>query len=606
MADEWDAFPVAPTAAAQNSAPESSITPTTNTPMAAPASNVPTMTVRPEPAAAPAQAASSDPWAAFPVAKAPSTGSDIARGAGRGMIEGSGSILGMPTDLWHMLDRGYQWGMTKAAEKMGMLTPEQGEALRAPITANGENLETSPVSSERINRHLLNAAQSAGADTSAPQTVPGQYAETAASFVPGAVAMGEPTLAGAVRSARNALPAAAGSETAGQLTQGTEAEPYARFAGALVPGAARSAMSSAVRGSGVRPAAVDARQAGYVLPPSAISEKPGIIPSALAGMSGKIKLQQAASETNQGVTNTLAARALGLPDTTALAPNVFQTVRQNAGQFYKAAETAVPDIAADPDFYSAVKDLGGQNGQAAQAFPKIVNNPGIKDMVDELQNSSTHPTGAWIELVKELRNSATQNLKALGDPSKRALGLAQRDAAGAVDDLMERQITAAGNPDAIANYQQARKLIAKSYDIESATNPATGNVSARALGRLAVKGKPLTDELRTIAQTGNAFPKATQAPEGFGHPERWSVLDAAASVGGLASGHPLAAALPFLRPAARGSLLSAPVQNRMAGIGAVPSNPGASLARGVGLGILGSDRTPEDAIEDGPARPGLQ
>lgn len=203
----------------------------------------------------PVSPASSDPWSAFPVAGitqnsgpqsgiTPTThaGADIVRGTGRGLVEGAGSILGMPADLWHMLDRGYQWAITKGAEKMGYLTPEQGAALRAPI---GDS-ETSPISSERINNHLLGLAKSAGADTSAPTTTAGQAAETVASFLPGAAAFGASSAkeVPAALMKYGVLPAAT-SEAAGQATKGTDAEPYARMAAAVLP-AAIGAGASAV------------------------------------------------------------------------------------------------------------------------------------------------------------------------------------------------------------------------------------------------------------------------------------------------------------------------------------------------------------------------
>jgi hypothetical protein len=64
-----------------------------------------------------------------------------------------------------------------------------------------------------------------------PQSVVGSYLKTAAEFAPGALAGGRGNLGANVL--RNVVAPAAISETAGQLTQGTAAEPYARVAGAL-------------------------------------------------------------------------------------------------------------------------------------------------------------------------------------------------------------------------------------------------------------------------------------------------------------------------------------------------------------------------------------
>jgi hypothetical protein len=83
-----------------------------------------------------------------------------------------------------------------------------------------------------------------------PQTTAGRYLKTGAEFLPG---MADPELAGpgALRAAgrifatRVAAPAIA-SETAGQLTNGTEAEPYARVAGALLGGAGAAKTANAI------------------------------------------------------------------------------------------------------------------------------------------------------------------------------------------------------------------------------------------------------------------------------------------------------------------------------------------------------------------------
>lgn len=196
-------------------------------------------------------------------------------------------------------------------------------------------------------------------------------------------------------------------------------------------------------------------------------------------------------------------------------------------------------------------------------FPRITANPGIKELVEELNSVGEFPTPVGVELVKELRFNANSNLKAIGDPSKHALGLAQRQAADAIDGLMERRIEASGQPGLVDAYRAARRLIAKSYDVEGATNTATGDVNARGLARLADKGRPLTDELETIADAAAAFPKAMQPPVGFGHNESWSALDFFGGAAAVAHGNPGIAAGIMLRPAARAALLSGPFQNAM-------------------------------------------
>lgn len=316
----------------------------------------------------------------------------------------------------------------------------------------------------------------------------------------------------------------------------------------------------------LKPMAVEAHAAGYVLPPKMISDKPGMIANTLAGWSGKVKTAQAASAKNQQVTNALAAKSLGLPEDAELTGDVFKTIRKEAGKAYDAIPEVLPQVKADEDYLNTVSNLGKPGAEAAQrVFPNTTKNQGIVDLQDELSSVKDFPTGAGIEIVKELRAQATANLKAFSDPSKQALGRAQRKAAEAVDDLIERNVQATGNDDLVKAYRDARVKIAKSHDVESATNTATGNVDARKIAALADKGKPLTDELATIAKVAKAFPKAMQSAEKFGEVEPLSILDIAGSAASVAHGNPSVAGALLGRPIARAAVLSKTAQNALVG-----------------------------------------
>lgn len=311
--------------------------------------------------------------------------------------------------------------------------------------------------------------------------------------------------------------------------------------------------------------AMAARDAGYVLTPAMASDDPGWIASLLGGWGGKIKTQQAASVRNQEVTNQLAAKALGLPEDTVLTESVFTDVRKEAGKSYDAVRDALPDVKPDDTFASTVAGLGGRTSQAAQFFPELMDNAAIKTLSEELGTIPSFPTPAGMELVKELRFRGTANLKAIGDPAKHALGLAQRQAADAVDALIERNIETTFGPDSnlVQQYRNARQLIAKSYDVEGATNSATGDVNARGLAKLANNGRPLTGELDVIANAANSFPKALQNPAAFGGNEAHSAIDFFTSAAALAHGNVGVAGAILGRPVGRALVLSKPIQNRM-------------------------------------------
>lgn len=361
------------------------------------------------------------------------------------------------------------------------------------------------------------------------------------------------TLAGGTGGASGQTAAEAGADPTVQF--------LATLGGGAVPFAAKSIpeMISAPASA----AAAEAHKAGYVLPPGAASDTPSLASKVGSAISGKVKTYQAASAINQGTTNELAVKALGLPEGTPLNDQTFNQIRQTAGQAYMAVGSAIPEVKLDPQFSTDIQSLGSRTSQAAQHFPGIMRNAGIEDLVDNLKSVANFPPDAGLEAVRELRFQATGNLKAIGDPSKHALGLAQRQAANAVDDLIERNITASGQTDVVQNYRQARALIAKSYDVQTATNDATGDVSARGIARLAAKGRPLTGELKTIAKTADAFPKAMQNVSSLGGTEDWSVLDFAGAAGSAMAGKPEGVLAFLSRGPVRKMLLSPAFQRAM-------------------------------------------
>ena len=81
-------------------------------------------------------------------------------------------------------------------------------------------------------------------------------------------------------------------------------------------------------------AAMSAKEAGYVIPPSDVN--PSFINETLGGLSGKIKTAQVASAKNQGTTNALARKALGVADDVPLTADTLASIRAEAGKAYEA------------------------------------------------------------------------------------------------------------------------------------------------------------------------------------------------------------------------------------------------------------------------------
>lgn len=157
------------------------------------------------------------------------TGEDIARSGATGLRQGVESIGGMFGDVG---DLGKTVG-TWIASKLGA-TPEQiakAQQLRGPGIIPA--LPTTQQIQQNVTDPLVKALGAEDVLAHAPTTTAGEYVRTIGQLAPNAIAPG-----GVIRRGAMVLAPALLSETAGQITKGSAAEPYARGAGALAGGLA--------------------------------------------------------------------------------------------------------------------------------------------------------------------------------------------------------------------------------------------------------------------------------------------------------------------------------------------------------------------------------
>lgn len=303
-------------------------------------------------------------------------------------------------------------------------------------------------------------------------------------------------------------------------------------------------------------------ETGYSLPPTSTTKSK--IAKGLESWGDSKKTAQQSSEKNQPVTNDLGKKSLGLPEDTHLTGEAYDAVRQEAGKAYEAIKDVKEPMKTDTAFRKSISGIGGARSESARDFANLLKNPEIDALRAELSAQKPFSTTAAIEVVKDLRNKAKSNLKSMGEnaESKHALGLAQREAAEQIDLLVERNLTKLGKSDLVDNYRAARKQIAKAHDMESVTNTATGNLSARGLARLADRGVPLDGELKKIARVAKAFPMAVQDLERIGGIADHSQFDLLGGAVSAMHGKPEIAGALLAKPAVRSAILSKPAQKQ--------------------------------------------
>jgi hypothetical protein len=304
----------------------------------------------------------------------------------------------------------------------------------------------------------------------------------------------------------------------------------------------------------------EARQAGYVIPPTQVApNRAGTLNRLAEGLSGKIQTAQAAAIKNQTVTDALAKKALGLPEDVPLSMESLKAVRSAAGEVYKVVKAA-GTMQADDDFARAMSGVTGEYSALVNDFPSQSNGQ-INSLIQDL-SKPTFQSSSMVELVKRLRSDGFQNLRAM-EPEKKALGRIQLGAQNALEDLMERNMEQVGAGELAQVFRNARQLIAKTHTVENALEASTSKVVASKIGREFSKGRPLTGELATIGKFAEAFPKAAQNVNSS--MPGLSPLDAAAGImGSMATGSIAGAALPLARPLTRAALLSNTWQKSLA------------------------------------------
>ncbi len=247
----------------------------------------------------------------------------------------------------------------------------------------------------------------------------------------------------------------------------------------------------------------EGRSAGYVVPPEN---------SILRGVAGKSALRQEAIVRNQEVTNSLARKAVELPDQSPITPGILESQREKFAAPYR-------EIAA-----------------LAEDHPLL--QPPFKNAADTLRDLRTARADAtkWYQFADRSGHPIAL---------KRAEGYATK--ADLLENSLEQTATALGKPELVQAMREARQKIAKTYDVERALNKGDGNIDAHVIGNMFDNNKPLSGELATIGKFDQAFRRYTtessriESPGGTSLPVHSSALGAA--VGGGAGWFPAGVAL---------------------------------------------------------------
>ena len=376
----------------------------------------------------------------------PSLGADLLMSAGSGVSRGVTGLLDLPKTIAGI---GQEFGAS-VAEKIG------GEGARRGFEAGFSATPTGIIASLPSVTKNVDAA-TGGYLSYEPATTAGEYTQTAGEFLPAGASGGI---------VRGVLAPAIMSETAGQLTEGTAAEPYARVAGALAGPAVASGLERLGRNVISPNAGADAAR----LRMAAQLEAAGIPITAGQRVGNEaLRRQEALTGAGQKIASTqneaLTRAALKTVGVTAdrATPDVLNRAARNIGKVFDDVTDGVdvmPDAANVTRLNEAVETYTQLSaGGTAPAIANI-----FRETQKAFRANSTIPASTL-----KVWRSRLSSLTTSKDTETRAAAI---DALSAVDDMIAGALRAAGRETDLARLATARQQYRNLLAVQKAAGAA--------------------------------------------------------------------------------------------------------------------------------------
>lgn len=349
-----------------------------------------------------------------------------------------------------------------------------GDLVTAPARSAINRIRgKGPVGLEAVSGPLSAAAQNVPFGVDAPQTTLGEYARTAGEFTAPAVAMGGPSVANI---ARYGVAPGLASEAAGQATEGTPIEPYARMAAGVAAPAALSAAQKAITPFAADPSRLSLakvlEEAGVPVTAGQKVGSQGL--RRVEGLTGRG--QNIASQQNEALT-AAALRTAG-SNATRATPEVMSALSKRIGSDMDDALRVIDVIPSR----EAVSGMAQANQTFKELSTAATNAPMIGGVLREVTrafrtggNISGKTVNSWRSKISKLTTSP--------DTATRE---AAKEALSAIDGMLDDSARLSGSPEAISKLTNARSEYRNYLAIQDAVarageGAALGIVSPSAL-----------------------------------------------------------------------------------------------------------------------------
>lgn len=468
-----------------------------------------------------------------------STLGDVAKSAGVGVAKGAIGIPGFAGDVTGLAERGRDWvhKLDPWLESQGLIPKGTGQLYGQTMQGGSNPLPTSGDIQRQVEQTTGPFYQ--------PQTTAGRYAQTAGEFLP----MAATGPGGIARRAATGVSSGLASEAAGQYTEGTKVEPYARLLGALlgsgVPRLAAGAVTP-LPSTAARQGAVDALNRAGVTDLTA-GQTTGYFPlrkleSTAAEIPFGSRAAASMDESAKEQFSRAALRTMGA-DAERATPEVMTGAQQRLGQAFEDL-AARNNLQYDQPF---MNDLANVHNEYMRVLPNQQREV-INSYLNDIHDARPSMSGATYQDTRS-RLSRQANTVRQTDP---AFSQALRGVRDALDDAMGRSVS----PQDRAAWQQARRQYGNMRRVENAVAQSGELITPNALATAAktgrrgqyVRGEGDLDEL---AQSGKAV--MTPLPNS-GTP---AGIEALAALGGGYAGHEILPGLGGIAGAAAGMAIPA-------------------------------------------------
>ncbi len=501
-----------------------------------------------------------------------SAGEDAAKSVASGLASGTAGMLGAAGSVRSGLSAATDY----LGEKLGA-SPDKVQAFKdlatkaANMTGAGAAIANAPTP-----RQISDVMEPVVSTDYKPQTTLGSYLKTGAEFAPGMLMGGPANLA--ARFATNVALPAIGSETAGQMTKGTAAEPYARVAGAflspalasagrrvitpLPATAERQALADTLRNEGVQ---VTAGQSTGNKPlqwmESALGDTPGSGGPAARAME------------NQGEQFTAAALRRAGINANRATPDVIDNAFTRIGNDFEGVaqrNNMLADRRLGNDLTTVEREYNNVVSPSNRA-PVIENT--IRDIGDMTAANGGHLTGEQYNAITSRLARQARNARADAQLQEALQGIR-----GALDDTMERSLFRTGNQADMQVLRNARNQYRNMIVLEKAATGAGSNAAEGLISPSQLRNAVVQQNRRAYGRGRGDFADLARAGEALlkplpqsGTSPRHNVTHMLQTIGAIVGGSTGAAGGPggaaagalagLAAPAVAGrALLSRPVQ----------------------------------------------